>query len=92
MSHTVRVVISGRVQGVGYRAWAEETARELGLSGWVRNRRDGSVEAMFMGHDDVVEEMLALCMEGPAGAAVADLETHVSADPVEPGFRMLPTA
>jgi len=91
MSHAVRVIIRGRVQGVGYRAWTEETARELGLSGWVRNRRDGCVEAVFMGHDDVIEEMLALCMEGPAGAAVTDLDTHVSTDAVEAGFRMLPT-
>lgn len=92
MSHTVRVVISGRVQGVGYRAWAEETARELGLNGWVRNRRDGTVEAVFMGHDGVVEEMLALCMEGPSSAAVTHVETHATTEPVEAGFRMLPTA
>lgn len=92
MSHTVRVVISGRVQGVGYRAWAEETARELGLSGWVRNRRDGTVEAVFMGHDGVVEDMLALCMEGPPSAEVTHVETHATNEPVEVGFRMLPTA
>ena len=61
----VRVVISGRVQGVAYRAWTERTARELGLTGWVRNRRDGTVEASFCGNADLVDEMIHRCHSGP---------------------------
>ena len=58
MSGAIRqVMISGRVQGVGYRAWVEHRARTHGLEGWVRNRRDGSVEALFAGPADVVSEM-----------------------------------
>ena len=64
------VVIRGRVQGVGYRAWAEYTALERGVQGWVRNCRDGAVEALFMGPPDVVEGMIAACNEGPRGSRV----------------------
>jgi acylphosphatase len=64
------VVIRGRVQGVGYRAWTEVTALERGLEGWVRNRRDGSVEAMFSGPEDDVARMIAQCRRGPPGAWV----------------------
>jgi acylphosphatase len=65
-----RIVIRGRVQGVGYRAWAEITALERGIEGWVRNRRDGSVEALFSGSKDDVEAMIAQCRCGPPGARV----------------------
>jgi acylphosphatase len=65
-----RVVISGRVQGVGYRAWAEVTAVELGVEGWVRNCRDGSVEAVLAGPEEVVLTMIELCRDGPRGARV----------------------
>lgn len=65
-----QVTIRGRVQGVGYRAWVEHQARALGLEGWVRNRRDGSVEALFAGPADVVANMVALCHRGPAYARV----------------------
>ena len=59
MSDILRqVVIRGRVQGVGYRAWVEERATRLDLQGWVRNRRDGSVEAVFAGPESVVREMI----------------------------------
>jgi acylphosphatase len=64
------VVIHGRVQGVGYRAWTELTALERGLEGWVRNRRDGSVEAVFKGPDEEVAAMIAECRRGPPGARV----------------------
>jgi acylphosphatase len=64
------VAIRGRVQGVGYRAWTETTALERGLQGWVRNRRDGSVEALFVGHEHVVTAMIAACREGPSGSRV----------------------
>src|SRR5262249_52467947 len=62
-----RVVIRGRVQGVGYRAWTEYAALDLGLEGWVRNRRDGTVEALFAGSADAVEAMLDACRQGPPG-------------------------
>jgi len=66
----VHVVARGRVQGVGYRAFVEETALRLGLEGWVRNRRDGTVEAVFSGADDLVEQMIAACRRGPPAARV----------------------
>jgi acylphosphatase len=64
------VVIRGRVQGVGYRAWTEYTALERGVQGWVRNCRDGTVEALFKGPPDVVDGMIAACSEGPRGSRV----------------------
>src|ERR1700732_2059798 len=78
MSEAIRqVTISGRVQGVGYRAWVERQARARGLEGWVRNRRDGSVEALFAGPADVVAEMVAVCRRGPSSARVG----HVGDEP-----------
>ena len=68
------VMIRGRVQRVGYRAWTEYTALELGLEGWVRNRRDGAVEAVFAGPAAAVEEMIAACRKGPPGASVDAVE------------------
>jgi len=65
-----QVTIRGRVQGVGYRYWVEQQARALGLQGWVRNRRDGSVEALFAGPPGKVGEMVALCRHGPPSARV----------------------
>ncbi len=64
------VVIRGRVQGVGYRAFTEYTALDHDLEGWVRNRRDGSVEAVFAGPAAVVAEMIEVCRRGPPGARV----------------------
>jgi acylphosphatase len=68
------VTIRGRVQGVGYRAWAEVTALELGIEGWVRNRRDGSVEAVLAGSEEVVLTMIELCRDGPRGAHVTAID------------------
>jgi acylphosphatase len=68
------VVIRGRVQGVGYRAWTEYTALEHGLQGFVRNRRDGAVEAVFAGPSDVVAEMIDACRRGPPGARVDGID------------------
>jgi acylphosphatase len=69
-----QVTIRGRVQGVGYRAWVELEARVRNLEGWVRNRRDGSVEALFAGPADVVADMVAQCGHGPPSAKVAAVE------------------
>jgi acylphosphatase len=65
-----QVTITGRVQGVGYRAWVDHQARARALEGWVRNRRDGSVEALFAGPEDVVSEMVMRCRRGPSSARV----------------------
>jgi acylphosphatase len=71
MSGAIRqVTIQGRVQGVGYRAWVEHQARMHHIEGWVRNRGDGSVEALFAGPADVVSNMVALCRRGPTAARV----------------------
>jgi acylphosphatase len=68
------VMIRGRVQGVGYRAWAEVTALELGIEGWIRNCRDGSVEAVLAGYEEVVLTMIELCRDGPPGAQVTAID------------------
>jgi len=88
---TVRVRITGGVQGVGYRYWTERVAGELGLAGWVRNRRDGSVEAQFAGPVDAVAQMLERCQDGPASAHVTAVEILEEGGDVPPGFDVLPT-
>ena len=70
----MRVVVTGRVQGVGFRYSAIERARSLGLGGWVRNRSDGSVEAVFEGPPERVRSMVDWCRRGPRGAHVDGLE------------------
>jgi acylphosphatase len=71
MSEVIRhVLIRGTVQGVGFRYWTRRTATARGLEGWVRNRRNGSVEAVFAGPEQAVAEMIALCRRGPASARV----------------------
>jgi acylphosphatase len=98
MSNAIRhVAIRGRVQGVGYRYWVEQQARASGLEGWVRNRRDGSVEALFAGPADVVSDLVALSRRGPSSARVDTVqEEPASADALNlrrPGerFSVLPT-
>ncbi len=78
----VHVLITGRVQGVGYRAWTRDTAAVLGVSGWVRNRRDGAVEAVFSGPPATVDRMLAACREGPGWVRVAEVRIVGDAEPV----------
>jgi acylphosphatase len=70
MSIIRHVIVTGRVQGIGYRAWTGDQAILLGLQGWVRNRRDGSVEAVFAGPQEAVMQMIAMCHRGPAPARV----------------------
>jgi acylphosphatase len=79
-AHTVRVLIRGRVQGVAYRAWTKRAADELGLTGWVRNRRTGEVEAVFCGPADVVERIVAACRQGPRLAQVESVEVLEGAE------------
>jgi acylphosphatase len=73
-NRTLHVLIHGRVQGVSFRAWTQHQAQLHGLKGWVRNRSDGSVEAVFSGADDLVEVMLKACHQGPAGSHVERVE------------------
>ena len=88
---TVTVRIEGRVQGVYYRGWTEQTARSLGLSGWVRNRRDGSVEAVFSGDANVVAAMLKRCLDGPPAAKVDEVRITDEGGSAPSGFKVLPT-
>jgi len=85
----VGVIISGRVQGVGYRAGCQRQAVELGLTGWVRNRWDGAVEALFEGEAAAVDRMIAWCWQGPAMADVASVEVLSAPNsPQEQRFRV----
>ncbi|MGH6801407.1 MAG: acylphosphatase [Methylocella sp.] len=90
----VRVTIGGYVQGVGYRAWMEIEATARGVRGWVRNRSNGDVEALFAGAPEAVEALCAVCWRGPAYARVDKVEV-VEADPgaLGPGagFRQIAT-
>lgn len=87
---SVKVVISGRVQGVWYRAWTREQASARGLSGWVRNRTDGAVEAVFSGPEESVLSMIEAARTGPRLARVDTIETE-PCDPPAKGFVNLPT-
>jgi len=83
---SARLRIAGRVQGVGYRAWAIETAARLQLRGWVRNRGDGSVEALVIGAEDAVAAMIEACREGPFAARVTEVQISDAADDGSDGF------
>lgn len=86
------LMILGRVQGVFYRNWTVDTASSLGLAGWVRNRMDGSVEALVQGEADMVDRFVTLAQDGPPAAKVARIEATNT--PVEAlnGFEKKPTA
>jgi acylphosphatase len=88
-TRTVTVKIEGRVQGVYYRAWTKQTARGLGLAGWVRNATDGSVEAVFSGPRPAVEEMLKLCAEGPPDAKVTAVTITDEGSAPPSGFKVI---
>jgi acylphosphatase len=87
----VKVRIEGRVQGVGYRAWAIREARARGLAGWVRNRTDGSVEALIAGPAPAVEAMVEACRRGPRAAAVRQVSEMPANDPRSDDFVQRPT-
>jgi acylphosphatase len=92
------VVVRGRVQRVGFRAWTEDAARDFGLQGWVRNRRDGTVEAVFAGSVDVVAAMIEASRRGPPGARVEAIDQREATPedlalwPPGAAFSVLPTA
>ena len=84
----VRVVVSGRVQGVWFRDSCRDEARALGVHGFVRNRGDGSVEAEFEGTEAAVERMIAWCHDGPPRARVDAVTTEQIAAVGAPGFHV----
>ncbi len=87
----VRVVISGHVQGVGFRAFVTREVARLDVAGWVRNRHDGTVEAVFIGDPEVVGALIAGCREGPALADVHDVAVSDYVGPALTRFTELPT-
>jgi len=91
MRRAVHVIITGRVQGVGFRAFVEREAEALGLVGWVRNRRDGTVEAVFAGSESEIQHILMELNAGPPAAAVTDVRTGPYEGPVPDGFSSRPT-
>lgn len=87
----VRLVISGRVQGVWFRGWTVGQARDLHLDGWVRNRADGTVEALLVGEEKSVDEMIHHCHQGPDLAHVTDIKTSTAQGITPKGFFQKPT-
>lgn len=85
----VRVRVSGTVQGVSYRVWTRGEALRLGLTGWVRNERDGSVTALIAGADAAVTAMTERLWQGPRGALVSKVEIEEAADEVPADFRIV---
>jgi acylphosphatase len=88
---TVRLRITGNVQGVGYRIWATRTAAGLGLRGWVRNRSDGSVEALATGAPEQIAVLIEACRRGPYGARVTEVTAVPDEDDGSIGFTAVPT-
>jgi len=84
--HAIRLIIEGRVQGVGYRQWTVREASARGLDGWVRNLPNGTVEALLAGPMDAIRAMIDACRRGPALAAVTAIHEHPAEAPDEPGF------
>ena len=84
-----RLVITGRVQGTGYRAWMVHKATQLGISGWVRNRSDGTVEALIAGEIAAVEELARACRRGPRMAEVSSIDEDMADPPEGYGFYQL---
>jgi acylphosphatase len=93
----VRVTIKGRVQGVGFRAWTEMEASARGISGWVRNRSNGDVEALFAGPEEAVEALCAACWRGPPQARVTEVDAEIAGEAelllsgARSGFRQIAT-
>lgn len=87
-----RVLVFGRVQGVWFRGWTVDEARALGLDGWVRNRRDGSVEMLLSGPDEAVARMIERVRRGPSAARVERVDVEESDELAPSGFEQRPTA
>lgn len=84
----VSVIIRGRVQGVGYRYWLRQQANRVGVRGWVRNLDDGAVEAYLAGASERVDDLLALCWQGPAGARIDGIDVRETTNEDVSGFRI----
>lgn len=92
MALQARLTITGRVQGVGFRDWVLQTGQRLGLTGWVRNRSDGAVEALVVGDETAVGQMIEACRRGPPLARVDEIDVEpVDLDVLPQGFSRLPT-
>ena len=90
---TRQIRVSGRVQGVGYRISLQHEARKHGVSGWVRNRRDGTVEAVLQGSPEAVDAVIAWARQGPPGARVTDVVDSASEqEPAHARFELRPTS
>ncbi len=91
MNKAVRLIISGRVQGVWFRGWTVDQATALGLDGWVRNRADGNVEALIVGPEASVDHMIEHCWHGPGMANVNNIEIQPALGITPKGFTQKPT-
>jgi len=89
--HAVSLRIEGRVQGVGFRWWVMETAAGLSLDGWVRNRRDGTVEILAIGEQPALDALAEACRDGPSGAVVRAVEVYSAGDDGSEGFEQKAT-
>ena len=87
----LRLRIEGKVQGIGYRDYVIGEAMRLDVDGWIRNRADGTVEALVSGPNKAVEALVGLCMRGSPGAEVKDVELHKAEPATEKGFKRRPT-
>ena len=88
----VRILVSGRVQGVGYRYWTVEEAKRLGLGGWVRNRSDGTVEILAIGPAPALKQLAEACRQGPSGAQVVAVARGTAPDDGSRDFTQKPTS
>ena len=88
---TRRLAITGRVQNVFYRDWLVEQAKGIGITGWVRNRADGSVEAMVSGSSEMVEAIVAKARQGSPASRVADVVVEDAPEQVFERFEKKPT-
>lgn len=86
-----RLLITGGVQGVGFRYALQDEARKLGVAGWVRNRSDGSVEALAQGEGDAIEALIAWARQGPPAARVSEVQITPAQEPPHSGFELRPT-
>jgi acylphosphatase len=87
----LQLIVRGRVQGVGYRWWSVGQAKALGLHGWVRNRRDGSVEILAIGSAQALDSLVNACGRGPMAASVSAVERATADDDGSLGFEQRPT-
>jgi len=90
-SKAVKVLVSGQVQGVFFRAWTKGRAEELGVMGWIRNRLDGEVEGLLVGPEAAVDQLLELIWEGPSGAVVREVRIEDAKGITPIGFDIKPT-